>query len=671
MNQNSPEPQASPPVGDWRLVFLLLCLAGGLGLAAILHVEPNLSANDRSRWATVWSLAVQNTYQIDDIIKKDGWDTIDKVRHEGHFYSTKPPLFPTLVSWVYRGVRAVTGWRFEGDTTGRAPDAKPPNDTKAVVRTILVLVNLLPMLLAVGVLAWFLPQYTRSKGAFWFVLTLAAFGTYLSTYLVTLNNHTVAAVSVIFSLIPAARIVCDEKRHPLWFALAGFFAALACTNELPAALWGVIVFCLLAWKSWRSTLFYFVPAAVLPLAGFFWTNYLATGGVKPFYAYYGTEKYEYVFEGVPSYWVHPKGIDANQESPGAYLMHCTIGHHGIFSLTPIFLLTLWSWLDVRSWKSHRLWPIHAAGVFLTVVIMGFYLSRTANYNYGGNTAGLRWVFWLIPFWLVAMLPLFDRFVRRPWFVGLAGLLFVVSVYSMASATANPWSPSWLYGLMKDWEWIDYDTPPPALPRRLTTFFSTLPPVDEKNPAWIEFSSPASDGTLTVLRLEDGGRTKDEGRTIRKLIATWITGNVRQRSEEFYLDEAKFNAGRAPREFIVWRDNPSAQAKRNALTFLRNLPSPRPYNADHIRYLKTPLRKKDAFRCQQAASRVAFAPAGQRFIYRSDVWICDQVPFGVLRFQTIVSDPASGETVEYRRFNVSNASWYDETSPSIDATHSGM
>ena len=668
MNPYLQESENPPPVRDGRFVFLLLCLAGGLGLAAILHVEPLLSANDRSRWATVWSLSVRGTYQIDEIIQKEGWDTIDKVRHEGHFYSTKPPLFPTLVAWIYPGVKAVTGWRFEGDVEGLPPDEKPTDNTKAVVRTILVLVNLLPMLLAVGVLAWFLPQHTRAKGTFWFLLTMAAFGTYLSTYIVTLNNHTVAAVSVIFSLIPTARIVCDEKRHPLLFALAGFFAAFACTNELPAALWGVIVFCLLAWKSPRRTLLFFVPAALVPLAGFFWTNYLATGGFKPFYAYYGTEKYEYVFEGVPSYWKHPKGIDASQESPAVYLMHCTIGHHGIFSLTPIFLLTLCSWLDVRSWKSHRLWPIHAAGIFLTVVVIGFYLSRTANYNYGGNTAGLRWVFWLIPFWLIAILPLFDRFAKRTWFIGLAGVFFIASVYSTASATPNPWKPSWLYSLMKEWEWIDYDTRPPELPRRLTTWFSTLPPVDEKKPAWIEFSSPAPDGTLTILRLEDGGRLKEQDRQIRKVIATWIIANERERSETFYLDEAKFNAGLAPREFVVWPDgNPAPRAKQNALTFLRNLPYPRPYNADHIRYLKTPLRKKDAFRCQQAASRVAFAPkAGERLIYRSDVWICDQVPFGVLRFQTIVSDPAQGETVEYRRFDVSNASWYYETSPTKSA-----
>ena len=652
MNPLAPDLDQNSAPGHGWFTFLLLCLAAGFGLAAILNVKPLLSANDRSRWATVWSLAVKDSYQIDEIIQKDGWDTIDKVRHEDHFYSTKPPLLSTMVSWVYEGVRALTGWRFPGDVEGLPEDTPPPDDTRAITRTILILVNLLPFLLAIWMLSRFLPRYTGSKAAVWLLLAMATFGTFLSTYLITLNNHSVAAVSIIFSLIPAARIVCDEERSPLLFLTAGFFAAFASTNELPAALWGVIVFGLLAWKSPRLTLIYFVPAAIVPLAGFFWTNYLATGGIKPFYAYYGTEKYEYIHEGVPSYWMNPRGIDANQEPPLVYLMHCTIGHHGIFSLTPIFLLTLWSWLDVQSWRRHRLWPIHAAGIVMTIVVLAFYLSRTENYNYGGNTVGLRWVFWLIPFWLLGMLPVLDKFCGRAWFTAVAGLLLIASVGSMASAAANPWQPSWLYHVMKEREWIDYDTRPPELPRRVTTFFSTLPPVDEENPAWIEFSTPEPDGTLTILRLEDGGRSTFQRRTVRKVVATWIIGNTREESFTYHIDEDRFNAGQFPREFLVWPDGaPEASARHKAYTFLRNLPHPRPYNADHIRYLKTPLQT-DAIQCQQAASRVGYAPpGGKRLTYRSDIWITDRVPFGVLQFQTIITDPETGDTIEYRRFHV--------------------
>ena len=249
-------------------------------------------------------------------------------------------------------------------------------------------------------------------------------------------------------------------------------------------------------------------------------------------------------------------------------------------------------------------------------------------------------------------------------MAVAGVCLAVSVASAASASSNPWQPSWLYAVMKDWKWIDYDTRPPELPRRLTTFFSTLPPVDESDPAWIEFSTPEPDGTLTIFRLEDGGRSSIEDRVIRRITAAWKFAGSREEKVTYYVDEAGFNAGQSPREFLVWPEGvPNATARHEAETFLRNLPHPRPYNADHIRYVKTPLRT-DAFRCQQAASRVNYAPPGKRALsYRSDVWICDQLPFGVLRFQTIVSDPTTGDTVEYRRFDVSNASWYYETSPS--------
>jgi hypothetical protein len=55
-------------------VFFAVTL-GVLG-AAVWRVEPLLSANDRSRWCTVWSLVEQHTYQIDVIDAVPGWSTI-------------------------------------------------------------------------------------------------------------------------------------------------------------------------------------------------------------------------------------------------------------------------------------------------------------------------------------------------------------------------------------------------------------------------------------------------------------------------------------------------------------------------------------------------------------------------------------------------------------------
>jgi hypothetical protein len=643
----APAPEPAPPARRklrptvWVYV-VLLCVAAGLGGAAVFRTEPLLSANDRSRGATVRALIEHGTYRIDEVMRHPGWDTIDKVRHEGHFYSSKPPLLAMLVAGVAYGVEWATGWNIAEDTSTAA-------------RYTLILVNVLPMLVALVVLALLVERYAETDAARVFLFAAGAFATYLSTYVVTLNNHTVAAVSVILALYPLLRIWIDRSTSPLHFALVGFFAAMATANELPAALFGLAAFGLCAWRSPLRTLLVFAPAALVPLGGFFWTNYLVTGGVKPFYAYYGTEKYVYVQDGVPSYWMYPQGIDANAEPPLVYLLHCTVGHHGIFSLTPIFLLTVAAWCLPRTWRSPGR-AVQAVGVVLTLAVLAFYLGRTENYNYGGNTAGLRWTFWLIPFWLVGMLPLLDACGRNWWFRAVAGVLLAASVFSAASAVGNPWRPSWLYDMMHERGLINYDRHPPQFARPLTTWFSTLPD-DPARGDWAEFVSPGSNGQVTRLRLADGGLFELAGYAIRRVVVTWDGGTGRERRETYNIMEGRFRAGHRPAEFVVWPDTDPTPAEREAAyTFLRNLPAFRPYNADHVRYVHTAIRP-EAFRCQQAAARVTFRPPGSHrtLSYRSDVWLCEQVPFGVLAFETVLRDAHTGEPAGYRRFEIVGAS----------------
>src|SRR5262245_55951185 len=107
---------------------------------------PTHGDNDRSRWATVRALVDQGTYVIGHreesgdgsykdtgIVTEDGWTSIDKVLSpETHdFYSSKPPLLPTLVAGGYWILRAGLGLSIV-------------EDRWVVIRTLLVLVNLLP-----------------------------------------------------------------------------------------------------------------------------------------------------------------------------------------------------------------------------------------------------------------------------------------------------------------------------------------------------------------------------------------------------------------------------------------------------------------------------------------------------------------------------------------------
>ena len=621
-----------------RVIYAsIISVAAGILASAILNVRPLLSANDRSRWCTVWSLVERQTYVIDDIIHRPGWDTIDKVRYHDHFYSTKPALLPTLVAGVYWGVKQTTGWNLTNQTT-------------IVTRLVLLIINLLPMIAALIVFAAFLERYAQRDRTRVFLLLTTAVGTLLTTFLVTLNNHTVAAVSLLFAVYPAARIIVDGSRRPYHFTLAGFFAAFTCTNELPAALFGLAMFGLLWQRSRESTLKFFVPAALLPIAGYFATTYIVSGSWRPFYAAYGTELYVYVFEGIPSYWMNPGGLDANREPWYVYLLHCTVGHHGIFSLSPVFLLTLAGWIRIRKSREHPLQAFLWMGMLLTAAILLFYLLRTENYNYGGRTSGLRWMFWLIPLWLIAMIPTLDSCWPRCRWTWLAiPALLSVSVFSAITPLQNPWQHPWLFQLMTRQGWIDYDEKIPDFNTPLMTWFGTLPDQETTGTDyWIEFAGLDVDGSPSRLRLIDAGQEEVDGQTVQKISVEQNAGTDRA----YFIDRKSFAAGLPPAQFLRWPEGrPSAESQSLANTFLHGLPQLRPtgYRRGKVRYLKTSLRR-DAFTCRHAAGQVKYRPPGQEqpLLYRTDLWLCPEVPFGVLQVEMTVYELPSRKIIASRR-----------------------
>ena len=168
----------------------------------------------------------------------------------------------------------------------------------------------------------------------------------------------------------------------------------------------------------------------------------------PFYANFGAPGdtfYKYVYDGRPSYWMNPSPQDVGESRALVYLFHCTFGHHGIFSLSPIFLLTIAGWLLLK--KTFPLRQVSWLSLVLTALVLAFYLSRTQNYNYGGNTSGLRWAFWLIPLWLVGLVPALDEWGDRRGFQVVSAILLLVSVFSATFPHNNPWQPPWLKNVM--------------------------------------------------------------------------------------------------------------------------------------------------------------------------------------------------------------------------------
>ncbi len=435
--------QSAPHTRRW-VYALLIGSAAVYSAISIATVQPLLSANDRARWCTVWSLVERGTYQIDEINADRRWQTIDRVTIDGHLYATKPPLLPTLAAGIYWALANVTGLNLY-------------DDTATVTRWMLAIMNLVPFTVALVLIAGMVVRYAQRDFTRYFVVATAGWGTLLTTFNVTFNNHTPAALSVIFALYPAMRILIDDARGGWYYAAAGFFAAFAATCELPAALLAAVLFLMLLFRSPRSTLVYFVPAALVPTVAFFGTNYLVMGSWRPAYAKFGTDAYLKNPDGTLTYWANPRGIDKGGDAPLIYLLHCTIGHHGIWSLSPVFLVSIAGWSTLRKWHC-GLRIFGWLGLGLTVAVLGFYLSRTENYNYGGLTCGLRWTFWLIPFWLLAMIPAVDRFGLRPSIKAAAIVCLAISIFSAIFPRENPWRHPWLFQLMERWEWIDYGGP---------------------------------------------------------------------------------------------------------------------------------------------------------------------------------------------------------------------
>jgi hypothetical protein len=155
-----------------------------------------------------------------------------------------------------------------------------------------------------------------------------------------------------------------------------------------------------------------------------------------------------------SYWNNRQGIDQGEKSAAVYSFNVLLGHHGIFSLTPIWCLSVVGgglWLCRGE---HRLRQFAFLVVGVTLVCLAFYLWHPAvDRNYGGIACAFRWVFWLAPMWLVVMLPAADWMSHRDWTRGIALALLALSVMSASYPTWNPWTSPWIMDFMGYMGWL--------------------------------------------------------------------------------------------------------------------------------------------------------------------------------------------------------------------------
>ena len=454
-------PTAEAEASLRRSVYaLLICATMAAVVGRLLTVDEHcLSANDRSRWSTVRALVDDGTYAIGKresrkkdtgIVTEKGWHTIDLVLHPETrtFYSSKPPLLSTAAAGCYWVIKQTTGWSIVGQRW-------------LIYWGTLLVFNCVPLAIYLVLLTQLVEVLGTTHWGRLYIATAACFGTFLTTFAVVLNNHIPAACCVLFAVYQAVqmRLVPDAERLGSRCAAAGFFAGCAAATDLPATaflawLWVSVV------RRARGESIWFLVGAVVPIIAFLVTNYMAIGRWTPAYGEFGGPWYE--FEG--SYWAGKTkdGIDNAGTTEGKfdYFFHLLFGHHGLFSLTPVFLLIFFAPAPTepvpRSGPAGReetvgwLWT---GTIVLATIVVTFYLYKTSNY--GGFTCGPRWLFWLTPLLLLSALPAADVWGASPGGRRLGYVLLGLSVLSATYPGTRPWSHPWLYHLMHSQGMISY------------------------------------------------------------------------------------------------------------------------------------------------------------------------------------------------------------------------
>ena len=473
---------------------------------------PTFSSNDRSRWAAVralvdhgtWivgrrdkqtviasapaALAARDAVQLavlleagcerrtksdSGIIFEDGYQSVDKMLDPAtlEYYSTKPPLLTFLVAGEYWLLKKTLGWKLADETGGER------DQRFAVVRVCLLTFNLVPFVVYLWLLSRLAERFGATDWGRVFVMAAACFGTMATPFLLTLNNHTLAMCAALVAVYATVRVLSSASPGWTWFVIAGFAAGFTAVNELPAAAFTVGLALLLFIRGAKQTLLAYIPAALVLVVALLALNYVELGEFSVGYSKFGSPWYEY--EG--SHWRNlpdqsKRGIDwaKNKEGKTTYAMNLLLGHHGWFSLTPIYVLALGG-MALGMWRLSggrqppepalkgltppardfsRLWAeLAVSTLLLSLVVIAYYIFKSDNY--GGWTNGPRWLMWLASLWLLTLLPVVDWLGRRRWGRAVCIALLALSVLSAHYSDWNPWRHPWIYNVMDERGYIPY------------------------------------------------------------------------------------------------------------------------------------------------------------------------------------------------------------------------
>jgi hypothetical protein len=396
-----------------RVAFLLTLLF----LAPLTHDRVFRSGNDSSRFAQIESLVDRGETAIDG----SRYATSDRVTIGGRSYSNKPPLLAVVGAGVYAAMK-VAGLSFADDER--------------------VVVYLLTLVLIGVPTAWLAARFAAAlERAYpdrpWVrrltVIALVA-GTILTSFSVTVNSHTVAAVLLFLAWLSAL------ERRPV---LAGCFAALApAVDTVPGLLFLPVIAYQVRESSGQRGLIRAAAAiaagAVLAVALNLW---IVGSPLPPLFAPGAIDQ---------SGGKNATGMFANI-AMGTGLAHpfralgaALLGSHGFLSVSPILIAGVVGLAVAARRGIGTGGGVPQRGIRVTragAVAVASWAAVAAGghalfvLSLGGWSYGYRYLIAVIPFLLFFVPAAFDEGARR-WLAALVA----VSIPLALLGAYHPWPP---------------------------------------------------------------------------------------------------------------------------------------------------------------------------------------------------------------------------------------
>jgi hypothetical protein len=394
-------------------------IACAIIMCAIATVAPRSrdtawgSANTKSRMATVEMLVHNGTLAIDESHYRK---TMDRVKINGHIYSSKPPMFPVIIAGVYWVLNKTTGLSFAGGNKKRNP-------AHVTLNVIFGSGSLLLYLLA---LYWAATCVLRDPLARLMALLSGAMGFFGVGYAVDINNHLPSAALGMSAIACVLHIRSVERPAGVgWYAAAGLFIGLLPTFDIPSTILSIILGLWLVVSDRTKALRICLPIALLPVIAHMALTWSYTGSVLPV---------QMQGEGV---WEHG-GYRGPRPDRLTYGFHLFIGHHGILTMVPLVVVAAVAVLRALRQGPQLLKALGIALTVTTVLQLWFYMKK---FNWGGTCVGPRH---LIPLtgWLMLFVGVFVEQLPRPvaprWIIALP-LMLAVGGANAWDAAKNPWA----------------------------------------------------------------------------------------------------------------------------------------------------------------------------------------------------------------------------------------